>query len=245
MAIKRMFSKEVVCTDKFYMLPSRVQALYFQLGMVADDDGFVSTPRATMRILECNDKDLEALIENGYIMPFKSGVIVIIDWKINNYIQNDRYKPTRYQKELEEFKAKSSLSEKVYTECIQNVSEVKNTIDYDKVIDMYNAICVSLPKVTKITEARKKAIKARLDTYSLEDFERLFTIAESSSFLKGAKDGKWKANFDWLIKSDKMKNVLEGYYFDNSAQTMDRTSKGILAADYGNIEEFEKHIRAN
>lgn len=44
MANKRMFSVDVVETDAFLDLPPKTQALYFHLGMRADDDGFVSSP---------------------------------------------------------------------------------------------------------------------------------------------------------------------------------------------------------
>jgi hypothetical protein len=64
-----------------------------------------------------------------------------------------------------------------------------------------------------LSDARKKAIKARLKSYSLEDFKTVFENAEASSFLKGA-DGGWKASFDWLIKEANMLKVLEGNYKD-------------------------------
>jgi hypothetical protein len=81
----------------------------------------------------------------------------------------------------------------------------------DNIISLYHSICVSLPKIRGISDARKKAIQNRLQKYSLEDFETVFRNAESSSFLKGA-DGGWKASFDWLIKEGNMLKVLEGNY---------------------------------
>ena len=63
-------------------------------------------------------------------------------------------------------------------------------------------------------EKRKKAIKARLNTYSIDDFKRLFEKAEASSFLKGKSDRDWMASFDWLIKDANMAKVLDGNYDD-------------------------------
>lgn len=90
-------------------------------------------------------------------------------------------------------------------------TEVKR-VNYQLIADMYNDTCVSFPRLTKLSDSRKKAIKARLNTYSIEDFKRLFEKAEASSFLKGKNDRNWSANFDWLIKDSNMAKVLEGNY---------------------------------
>lgn len=65
----------------------------------------------------------------------------------------------------------------------------------------------------KLSERRKKIIAARINQgFSIDDFERLFNFAESSSFLKGSNDRNWTADFDWLIKDDNMTKTLEGKY---------------------------------
>ena len=99
MANKRMFSIDVTETDAFLEMPLTAQALYFHLGMRGDDDGFVSNPRSIMRVAGCSESDLTMLAEAGYIISFRSGVIVISDWKVNNNLRNDRYKPTTFQDE--------------------------------------------------------------------------------------------------------------------------------------------------
>ena len=85
--------------------------------------------------------------------------------------------------------------------------------DLQSVVDLYHSICVSYPRIRSLSDARKKAIKARLKSYSLDDFKTLFDNAEASSFLKGT-EGGWKASFDWLIKESNMLKVLEGNYAD-------------------------------
>lgn len=99
MALKRMFSLNVVDTDKFMDMSTSAQALYFHLGMHGDDDGFVSSPRKIARAAGCNEDDLKLLAAKGYIIPFESGVVVITDWTLNNTLRNDRYKATVYQTE--------------------------------------------------------------------------------------------------------------------------------------------------
>lgn len=102
MASRRMFSKDVVCSDRFLDMPASAQALYFQYGLEADDDGFVSAPKKILRLTNASDDDLKILVAKGFLIPFDSGVVVIRDWKINNYLRRDRYTPTRFKEEFEQ-----------------------------------------------------------------------------------------------------------------------------------------------
>lgn len=126
MAQKRMFSLQVVDTDKFLDMPTSTQALYFHLGMHGDDDGFVASPRKIARAAGCNDDDMRLLAAKGFIIPFDSGVVVITDWRINNTLQNDRYHETVYQEEKSLLKleksGKYSADSTLYSSCIQNGS---------------------------------------------------------------------------------------------------------------------------
>ena len=99
MARRRMFSLDIVDTDKFLDLPSSTQALYFHLGMRCDDDGFVGNPKKVAKILGASDVDLNLLCNSGYIIPFESGVVVVTHFQMQNSLKNDRYKPTIYRKE--------------------------------------------------------------------------------------------------------------------------------------------------
>lgn len=95
--------------------------------------------------------------------------------------------------------------------------EKSKKVDYELVARMYNDTCVSFPRLTTLSDARKKAIKARLNKYSLEDLQRLFTLAEASDFLKGDNKRNWSANFDWLIKDSNIAKVLDGNYNNTKA----------------------------
>lgn len=83
-----------------------------------------------------------------------------------------------------------------------------------QIADMYNSICKSFRAIRSLSDARKKTIKARLNTYSVEDFKTMFEKTEASSFLKGTNDRNWTATFDWLIKDANMAKVLDGNYDD-------------------------------
>lgn len=75
MANRRMFSLDVVDTDKFLEMPISTQALYFQLGMRADDDGFVSSPKRITSLIGASPDDLKLLIAKGFVIAFDNEVI--------------------------------------------------------------------------------------------------------------------------------------------------------------------------
>lgn len=95
-----MFSLKIVNSDAFLDMSVDARELYFQLGMNADDDGFVS-PRKIMRMTGASEDALKILILKRFVLPLEGGVIVIKHWRTNNYIQKDRYDETKY-KELRE-----------------------------------------------------------------------------------------------------------------------------------------------
>jgi hypothetical protein len=93
--------------------------------------------------------------------------------------------------------------------------EKQQPVPFEKIMQLYNEICVSFPKVLNIEGQRRKAVAARWKTYkSLEAFETLFRKTEASSFLKGHNDRNWMADFDWITKPTNMTKVLEGKYDD-------------------------------
>lgn len=131
MANRRMFSLDVVDTDKFLDMPATSQNLYFHLGMRADDDGFVSNPKKITKLVNCGNDDLNVLISRGFVIALEDGIIVIRHWRQNNYIQADRYKKTIYQQQM----AVLTVNEGVYdvnTECIQAVSNLEAQVSIDK-----------------------------------------------------------------------------------------------------------------
>lgn len=99
MAERRMISKKVVDTDLFLDMPVSTRLLYYDLSVRADDDGFVASPKRITRMVGCSEDDLKLLVAKGYLIPFESGVCVIRDWKVHNYIPKDRYHETDYREE--------------------------------------------------------------------------------------------------------------------------------------------------
>lgn len=99
MAERRMFAKTIIDSDAFLDMPVTARLLYYDLGMRADDDGFVNSPKKIMRVVGASQDDMNILIMRKFIIPFDSGVVVIKHWKINNYIRKDVYKETNYKDE--------------------------------------------------------------------------------------------------------------------------------------------------
>lgn len=92
MADRRMFSKTIINKDSFLDLHLSIQALYFHLCMSADDEGFINNPKSIMRNLGAKQSYLDKLINEKFVITFDSGVVLIKDWKIHNFIKSDRYK---------------------------------------------------------------------------------------------------------------------------------------------------------
>jgi len=69
--------------------------------MDADDDGFLSAPRQTIRAIGAREDDFKLLVAKGYVIPFETGVCVVKHWKMNNYLRADRYKPTIHRNEAQ------------------------------------------------------------------------------------------------------------------------------------------------
>lgn len=99
MAEKRMFSKKVLETDRFYSLPHSAQTLFLHLSLNADDDGFVDNVMSIAMLCKADKKDIAKLIQEKYLLQVSDHVFVIAHWYLNNQIQKDRFHPTIYDEE--------------------------------------------------------------------------------------------------------------------------------------------------
>lgn len=189
MAQRRMFSKKIVETDYFMEMSPTAKLLYFYLNMSADDDGFVGNPKMIKIVSGATDDDFKILVAKQFIILFESGVIVVKDWRIHNYIQKDRYNKTQYTDE----KSQLIIEENgTYTKCIQDgysldtqVRLGKDRLGKDSINNMsdksddvipYSEIIEYLNEKTgrsfRNIDANKKLIKARWnDGYKLDDFK--------------------------------------------------------------------------
>lgn len=123
-----MFSKDIIRSDAFLDLPISSQALYFHLGMEADDRGYVNNPKTVIRSIGATVGDLEQLANKRFILVRDEGLILIKHWRINNLIKNDRFKETKYMEDLKKlfFDENNSYTEYHTNEpCIQFGTQVE------------------------------------------------------------------------------------------------------------------------
>jgi len=96
------------------------------------------------------------------------------------------------------------------------INNIIITIPYQEIVNRYAINLPFLPQVTKLTEARKRALKSRWlkDGYQdLEFWNNFFFHVSESDFLTG-KTTKWQCDFDWLIKEQNFLKVIEGKYLN-------------------------------
>lgn len=168
-----MFSKDVIDSDRFLDMPPTAQNLYFHLGIQADDDGFVSSPKKIKRVCGAKDEDLKILEESNFIILFKSGVVVIADWKLNNYIQSDRYTPTIYVEEKNHLTINENKSYKyLENQCIQDVSSLDTQVSISNSKGSLDL---------EIVEDKLKQKSKEQSQFSLNDTENL-SFADCLSF---------------------------------------------------------------
>ena len=132
MAQRRMFNKAITNNDNFLEMPSSSQNLYVHLSMNADDDGFIDNWKSIMRMTGNKDDDMKILIAKQYVIPFESGVIAIKHWKLNNYLQKDRYTPTIYQQEIQQLNTDEHNGYILDTSCIHSIDKLsleENSLD--------------------------------------------------------------------------------------------------------------------
>ncbi len=99
-----------------------------------------------------------------------------------------------------------------------------NALPFSKIVEIYNSVTDGkLPKVAKLTDKRKKAVRNWVKFYKdytksktvaefLVEVEKYFVLAVDSTFLTGENDRGWKADFDFLMNVNKSVGLLEGKY---------------------------------
>jgi hypothetical protein len=100
MAERRMFSKRIVNSARFIRMPISTQALYFHLGINADDDGIVEA-YTVMKSIGCTEDDLRVLVAKNFVQVLNEDLVAyIIDWTENNHIRPDRKVDSIYKELL-------------------------------------------------------------------------------------------------------------------------------------------------
>ena len=197
-------------------------------GMIFLTENIPYTPKMLADELDFEENTvrlaLEALEQLGMVVT-DNGYFAIAGWEEHQNIEGMERIREQTRKRVAKHREKQKLLQGSVTVTQGNATDIeeekeeeieRDKIDYKGIVATFNSVCVSFPSVRALSDARKKAIKARLNNYSVEDFKTLFEKAEASSFLKGKNSSNWSATFDWLIKDSNMAKVLDGNYDDRA-----------------------------
>lgn len=185
MAQKRMFDKDVISLDNFLDLPMEAKALYFLLGMEADDEGFVS-PKKVVRLYGGTEDSIKILILKGFIIPFKSGIVVITDWERNNWLDKRRTKATIYTDE------KAQISFNNLTKKYECLADVKQMLRENRI------------EQNSIEENRKEEKRRKFVKPTLEEIEEY--CSERNNGINANAFYDFYESKDWYVGKNKMKD---------------------------------------
>lgn len=206
-----MFSLKIVGSDAFLDMPFSTRELYFQLGMYADDDGFVS-PRKIMRMTGASDDDLKILLTKHFLIPFESGVVVVKHWKMNNELKKDRYTPSQYHEErstlyLKENGAYTLDPSQGAPLCLQNGSKLDTQVSIgkdsiDKNIQGDKVPCGEFKNVFLTPDEKRKLVARYGRSATIQ------TVEELSTYMK-SKGKAYRDHYATLLNWAKRKGVVE------------------------------------
>jgi hypothetical protein len=189
MAQRRMFSKTITNSSQFLMMPSSSQSLYFHLGMNADDDGFCEH-FSIMRMTDSKPDDLRILQAKRFVDVFDDRVLVITNWRENNFLRSDRYTKSKY---LEIYKEELAR----LTNGIPNGNQMTTQVRLGKVsIGKDSSIGDKSPTRTKFYVPSIDSIREYMKEIECpnEESDRMFNYYESNGWMVGRNKMKdWKA----------------------------------------------------
>ena len=244
MASKRMFDKAIIEQDGFFDLPMEAKAIYFLLGMEADDEGFIN-PRKVLRLYGGTDDSIRILAAKGFIIPFESGVIVITDWKRNNYIDRKRMKPTIYQQEKAQITYDDVSEKYMFNKCLTNVKQTLKQnrleeirleeISIDKNISEETSSSISMKKKKKkfgnynrilLTEEEyNRLVKEFGEPFIKKQIEKLDEYIESNN------NKNKHTNFNLVLRKairEKWFNIAEvPEWFDKKTEVQEPTAEAM------------------
>lgn len=188
------------------------------------------------------------------MVEFVDGVITIPNWSkhqsldklekqkayMREYMKNRREE----QRLIAESKTNCKTNSKTNVSSPDKIREEeepdknREETPYQAVVALYHEICVSFPRIKSLSDARRKAIKARLNTYTLEQFREMFGKAEASDFLKGNNIRNWSATFDWMMNGNNFAKIIDGNYDNKGGTTAGTKAAQDLDNWYNTVREW-------
>lgn len=194
MAERRMFARAVTGGARFLRMPVTSRLLYYDLGMAADDDGCVEA-FAVMRMTGATEDDLKVLVSKGFVKILNDDLVsLILDWKVNNYIQKDRYHPSIYAKLLND--------QSVDTECIQDVSNLDTQVRLGKT--SIGKASTGEVRAGEPAQSAKPPAHTRFSPPSVQEIEDYCT--EKGFLLDAERFVDYYASIGWRVGKNPMKD---------------------------------------
>lgn len=225
--------KESICTsDDINELTSEQEVFFYRLIVNCDDYGrfdaradIIRSRLYPLKVDKVKIKDIEswlaALINKKMVMVYDvdgKKYLQITNWGSHQQI---RAKKSKFPApDINNTSSDIICNQEISNDGIcpresesESIYENPNPNPYiADVVDAYNQICESLPKVQSVTEKRKGVVKQRAKEHSVDTICQVFKKANSSDFLSG-RNGKWSGcNFDWIMTQGNFVKVLEGTY---------------------------------
>lgn len=153
-----------------------------------------------------------------YIEEYMVSDVIKIVSDVKNQVSDVRstqskVKKSRVKKSKENDKEISPEGDTKKDELSLNPHPQIEHVDFVRLKEYFNTTFNGkLSMVVNMTEARRKAVKARIAQY---DKETVFTVLKkvaASPFLLGCNDRNWKCDFDWIFKAGNFTKILEGNY---------------------------------
>lgn len=191
MAERRMFAKTIIDSDAFLEMPISARLLYYDLGMRADDDGFINSPKKIMKMIGASEDDVNILILRKFIIPFDNGVVVLKHWRIHNYIRKDTYNETPYKEQ-------------------KMLLEVDDNKSY-KLKDIFSVQAVDEPSTDSGRELLEKNPEHAINTESQRVVDEPSTQVRLGkvSIDNNKKEKKAKTNFDTILSESEFNETTK------------------------------------
>lgn len=235
MAERRMFAKTIIDSDAFLDMPMSARLLYYDLGMRADDDGFVNSPKKIMRMIGATQDDLSILALRKFIIPFDVGIVVIKHWKIHNYIRKDTYTETKYLEEKELLELDENKSYKL--------KNIKSNVSVDETSTQVRLGKDSIGKdsITNITTSEDKSSTVDTAKASKHKYgEYKHVLLKDEELQKLQKDFEnWKELITYLDEYIEMKGYkAKSHYLAIRKWVVDAVKKNKRTNNTKEIEDW-------
>lgn len=144
-------------------------------------------------------------------------------------------KPSGSNKLNIKYKKQENINEKDNLDNISSVSTDLIEREIEEVVEFYNQTCTTckLPKCMKLSDKRKRQIRARLRESGKEKVFEAITIASQSEFMNGMNDTGWRADIEFITNANKFLLILEGRYSHKSNGNNNNGSNSERAVEVG------------